>query len=125
MNRNAARGDGTMPMRHRLDDDGVEPDGSEPHDEVADPLTGTVRVCSHRCHTCIFHPGNLMHLQPGRVTAMVTRARQTEGHVVCHKTLGTETQAICRGFADGPDQGHSLALRLARAMGTLREISPP
>ncbi|MFE7277502.1 hypothetical protein [Streptomyces sp. NPDC057623] len=125
MNGNAARGDSKMPMWCPNHDDGVEPEGGELCDEVADPLTGTVRVCSHRCDTCIFHPGNLMHLQPGRVAAMVTRARQTEGHVVCHKTLGTETPAICKGFADGPDQGRSLALRLARALGTLREISPP
>jgi hypothetical protein len=36
---------------------------------------------------------------------MVTRAREIEGHVVCHKTLGTELPAICQGFADGPDHG--------------------
>ncbi|MET9085511.1 hypothetical protein ABZX77_27110 [Streptomyces sp. NPDC004237] len=123
MNRHAPRGDAESSMRCPFDDDGVEPEGSEPYDEVADPLTGIVRVCARRCDTCIFHPGNLMDLQPGRVSAMVTRARQTEGHVVCHETLGTETPAICRGFADGPDQGRSLALRLARALGTLREVS--
>ncbi|MGW3952866.1 hypothetical protein ACWEKM_18515 [Streptomyces sp. NPDC004752] len=122
MNRHAACDDGETPMRH---DDGVEPEDGEPYDEVADPHTGAVRVCAHRCDTCIFHPGNLMDLQPGRVAAMVTQARQAQGHVVCHGTLGTETPAICRGFADGPDQGHSLALRLARALGTLQEIFPP
>ncbi|MEU6572563.1 hypothetical protein [Streptomyces sp. NPDC046805] len=62
-----------------------------------------------------------MDLQPGRVADMVTRARRAEGHVVCHATLRTATPAICRGFADGPDKGRSLA----RAPGTLREISPP
>ncbi|WP_212908474.1 hypothetical protein [Streptomyces sp. TS71-3] len=29
--------------------------------------------------------------------------------------------AICRGYADGPDQGRSLA----RVLGTLRHITPP
>ncbi|MER5541011.1 hypothetical protein ABT072_00680 [Streptomyces sp. NPDC002589] len=125
MNRHATRDDGEMSMRGPFDDDSVEPEGGEPYDEVADPLTGTVRVCARRCDTCIFHPGNLMDLQPGRVADMVARARQVEGHVVCHATLGTETPAICRGFADGPDQDRSLALRLARVLGTLREISPP
>ena len=105
MNRHAPCGDAELTMRHAFDDGGVEPDGAEPYDEVADLLTGTVRVCARRCDTCIFHPGNLMHLQPGRVASMVTRARETEGHVVCHKTLGTELPAICRGFADGPDHG--------------------
>ncbi|MFD8723961.1 hypothetical protein ACFV2H_39905 [Streptomyces sp. NPDC059629] len=122
MNRHTPRGDAESPTPHPFDDDGVEPEGGELYDEVADLLTGIVRVCARRCDTCIFHPGNLMDLQPGRVAAMVTRARQTEGHVVCHETLGTETPAICRGFIDGPDQGRSLALRLARALGTLREV---
>ncbi|WP_234537693.1 hypothetical protein [Streptomyces shenzhenensis] len=124
MNRHAPCGDAELTMRHAFDDGGAEPEGGGPYDEVADPLTGAVRVCARRCDSCIFHPGNLMHLQPGRVASMVTRARETEGHVVCHKTLGTESPAICRGFADGPDQGNSLALRLARVLGTLREISP-
>ncbi|MEU6142382.1 hypothetical protein ABZ848_18665 [Streptomyces sp. NPDC047081] len=123
MSRHATGGDDEV--RRPPDVDGVEPEGSEPYDEVADPFTGTVRLCARRCGTCIFRPGNLMDLQPGRVTDMVTRASRAEGHIVCHATLGTATPAICRGFADGPDQGRSLALRLARALGTLREISPP
>jgi hypothetical protein len=108
-----------------MNDDEVEPEDDEPYADVADPLTGTVRLCAQRCDTCIFQPGNPIHLQPGRVTDMVTAARRAEGHVVCHKSLGTEAPAICRGFADGPDQGRSFALRLARALGTLTEITPP
>lgn len=125
MSWHAEVGDEEMPMWHRRDVDFVEPEGGDPYDEVADPGTGTVRLCARRCATCIFSPGNLMDLQPGRVADMVAQARRAEGHVVCHATLGTEVPAICRGFADGPDQGCSLALRLARALGTLQEISPP
>ncbi|WP_369392375.1 hypothetical protein AB5J72_35915 [Streptomyces sp. CG1] len=66
-----------------------------------------------------------MNLQLGRVADMVTPALQAEGNVVRHVTLGTEAPAICRGFVDGPDQGRSLVLRLACALDTLREISPP
>ncbi|WP_369226708.1 hypothetical protein AB5J52_39360 [Streptomyces sp. R39] len=125
MNRRAVQGHGE-PTGQGLTygDESVELEDGGRYADVADPATGTVRLCARRCDTCIFHPGNLMHLQPGRVTEMVTRAGRAEGHVVCHKTLGTEASAICRGFADGPDQGRSLALRLARALGTLREISP-
>lgn len=93
--------------------------------DVADPTTGQVRVCAHRCATCIFHPGNRADLQPGRVAGMVAEARAGEGHIVCHSTLGTAAPAICRGYADGPDQHRSLALRLARALGTLTEVEPP
>ncbi|GGN96127.1 hypothetical protein GCM10011579_097220 [Streptomyces albiflavescens] len=124
MNRPTADSHGEWP-RQRPGHDDVEPEDDGPYADVADPATGTVWLCAHRCGTCIFHPGNPMYLQPGRVADMVSHARRAEGHVVCHKTLGTDAPAICRGFADGPDQGRSFALRLARALGTLTEISPP
>ncbi|MZG16172.1 hypothetical protein GTY44_22235, partial [Streptomyces sp. SID5914] len=113
MNRHTAPDAAARPVRGLIRADGVEPEGDDagPYAAVADPHTGAVRLCSRRCDTCIFHPGNLMHLEPGRVTDMVSHARETEGHVVCHKTLGTDIPAICRGYADGPDQGRSLALR--------------
>ncbi|MGW2317427.1 hypothetical protein [Streptomyces sp. NPDC001680] len=79
MNRHATRDDGEMSMRGPLDDDSVEPEGGEPYDEVADPLTGTVRVCARRCDTCIFHPGNLMDLKPGRVANMVAGRGKSRG----------------------------------------------
>ncbi|MFD5428257.1 hypothetical protein [Streptomyces sp. NPDC127084] len=90
--------------------------------DVADPATWSVRVCEDRCVTCIFRPGNLMHLEPGRVAGMVNTAVADEGHIVCHKTLGTESPAICAGFAIHPrGRTASLALRLAHA-GVLRII---
>ncbi|GGZ92351.1 hypothetical protein [Streptomyces bluensis] len=122
MNQRTMQGHGEPPQQGlTYGDVGVEPEDDGLCADVADPATGAVRLCAHRCDTCIFHAGNPMDLQPGRVTEMVTRARRAEAHVVCHKTLGTDTPAICRGFADGPDQGRSLA----RALGTLREICPP
>ncbi|MBX7551508.1 hypothetical protein K1Y78_26585 [Streptomyces sp. tea 10] len=63
-----------------------------------------------------------MNLEPGRVAGMINRAVADEGHIVCHKTLGTEAPAICRGFASHPrGRAASLALRLARA-GVLRIV---
>lgn len=125
MNRHVPAGHGETPEHSPSLEDDVEPEDDDPYADVVNPLTGVVRLCARRCNTCIFHPGNLMHLQPGRVADMVAEARRAEGHVVCHETLGTDSPAICRGFADGPDQGRSLALRLARALGTLREVPPP
>lgn len=66
-----------------------------------------------------------MHLEPGRVAEMVDTARADQGHIVCHKTLDTDAPAICRGYADGPDLGRSLALRLGLITGWLKEIEPP
>lgn len=84
-----------------------------------------MRLCAHMCDTCIFRPGNLMHLEPGRVAQMVKDAHRDEGHIVCHSTLDTDAPAICRGYADKADRGRSLALRIGRALGWIREIRPP
>lgn len=115
-------------MEHELHlrDGDIEPDDtSVAGHQVADSATGAIRLCAEMCATCIFRPGNPMHLEPGRVADMVEETRRREGHIVCHDTLGTSQPAICRGYADGPDKGVSLALRLARALGTLKEVPPP
>jgi hypothetical protein len=117
-------GDAGRDLRRAVaDTDGLEAefDDHGPNAEVVDPATGTVRLCAHRCATCIFHPCNVMGLEPG----MVAEAWRTEGHIPCHESLGSAAPAICRGYADGPDHGHSLALRLARALGTWVEVTPP
>jgi hypothetical protein len=93
--------------------------------DVFDPTEPAVRVCADLCSTCVFRPGNLMHLRPGRLADLVAQAQAREGHIVCHSTLGTSQPAICRGYADGPDRGRSLTLRLGRALGIVREITPP
>ena len=104
-------------MTEAYDDEGRRHDVARP---------GEIRLCAHMCDTCIFRPGNLMHLSPGRVTRMVDDARAAEGHIVCHKTLDTDAPAICRGYADGPDMGGSLALRMVRIIPAwLKEIEPP
>ena len=99
----------------------------EPVDtRVVDP-DFTLRVCADLCTTCIYRPGNLMSLDPGRVRQLTQEAIADEGHVVCHSTLGTPAPAICAGFERHPQGGaRSLALRMARA-GVLRvvRITPP
>jgi hypothetical protein len=99
----------------------------DPYDEwdtgahVYDHPTASVWVCEALCPTCIFHPGNRMDLEPGRVKEMLDEAVAAEGHIVCHSTLGTPTPAICAGFARHPDgAARSLALRFVRA-GVLRQ----
>lgn len=64
------------------------------------PLTDDgLRVCADLCPTCIFRPGNLMHLRPGRVRSMVDQATAADAAIVCHDTLDGP-QAVCRGFFD-------------------------
>ncbi|MET7399614.1 hypothetical protein ABZS66_39635 [Dactylosporangium sp. NPDC005572] len=83
----------------------------EPEDQsagslsVGDPATGKTRLLARQCGTCIFRPGNRMHLAPGRLKQMVDEALIEGSFVICHATLPygkhpDAQPAICRGFAD-------------------------
>jgi hypothetical protein len=56
---------------------------------------GRIRVMAKCCPTCIFLPGNLMLLRPGRLREMVEGVREIECVIPCHETLGQEEQALC------------------------------
>lgn len=58
-----------------------------------------VHVCKKQCKTCIFRPGNLMQLNPGRVEQMVQDAINKDSAIICHDTLNGPN-AVCRGFFD-------------------------
>lgn len=76
---------------------------------------GKVHVCAQLCSTCVFRPGNLMHLEPGRLAAMVAEAKANESAIICHSTLyrAGADNAICRGFYDRhPTQPLQIAERL-------------
>lgn len=57
-------------------------------------------MMAERCDTCIFRPGNRMHLLPGRVRQMVEEVKRKEGCIPCHETLALPEQAVCRGQFD-------------------------
>lgn len=79
---------------------------------------GKVHVMSAKCDTCIFRPGNLMHLQEGRVEQMVADSIKGQGAIPCHKTLSGD-RAVCRGFFDvhkNDVQGLQIAERLGLAV---------
>jgi hypothetical protein len=85
---------------------------------------GKVHVLAERCSTCIFKPGNLMSLQPGRVRDMIEACRRDEGTIPCHKTLDEEAQAVCRGFYEAAISWHSL-LQMAERLGVIEEVILP
>lgn len=58
-----------------------------------------------QCDTCIFRPGNPMHLEQGRLAELVEANRAAGAALICHKTLpyGDHPemgQAVCRGYYD-------------------------
>lgn len=90
-----------------------------------------LRVRADKCDTCIFRPGNLMSLSPGRVSGMVQRCLAEDAVIPCHEylhlphgdwTFGDEARgAVCRGFLD--QHGDAiLAVRLARLMSIVEEV---
>lgn len=81
---------------------------------------GKVHVCRRMCSTCIFRPGNLAGLMPGRVDQMVAQATAADSAIICHSTLDGDN-AVCRGFFDRHATG---PLQIAERLGYLEFISP-
>ena len=78
---------------------------------------GRVHVCARLCDTCIFRPGNLMRLEPGRVAQMVRLATRDESAIVCHETLDARRRhAVCRGFFEAHPTG---PLQIAERLGRI------
>ena len=66
---------------------------------------GRVHVQERKCSTCIYRPGNLMKLDPGRKESMEAGAIEGGGVIPCHQTIeayhGEHGQeSVCRGFFD-------------------------
>lgn len=77
-----------------------------------------LRVMREQCSTCIFRPGNLMQLRPGRMADMTRQTDLRDTNVSCHQMLEAatrdqHTEALCRGSVDRrPGQMMRIAERL-------------
>lgn len=82
----------------------------------------TFKVKAAMCPTCIFRPGNPMHLEPGRVKGMVEECRQEDSYIVCHDTLGgrQRDEAMCRGYLD--TGAYPQMLRIAERLNMKEEV---
>ena len=103
------------------------PANAPPPLSVGDPALGKTRLLARQCGTCIFRPGNPMHLAPGQLKQMVDDALAEGSFVICHDTLPygdhPETQpAICRGFADRYTTWRLLAIT---SLYGFVEVEPP
>src|SRR3984957_7091712 len=90
---------------------------------------GRPRVLTEQCSTCIGRPGNLMHLQAGRVKTMVNAGLEEGSQgIICHQTLSYGEHdtggALCRWFYDtyGPQNNF---IRCIERIGGFTEIEPP
>lgn len=83
---------------------------------------GRVHILAEQCSTCVFRPGNLMHLSKERMRELIEDNQ--ESALTCHATLYRDdvAPAVCRGFADRYD---TLPLVLAHATGIVVYDAPP
>ena len=90
---------------------------------------GRLHVLAEKCATCIYRPGNLMHLDEGRREQIEQDNLDSQSALTCHSTLpyGPHPQAegaVCRGFYD-VTRRRSPILALADVMGIIKEIPCP
>jgi hypothetical protein len=85
----------------------------------------TWKIKKEMCPTCIFRPGNLMFLNPGRVKSMVEECEAKDSYIVCHETLADwdngrkEDEAMCAGYL----RNHSpQLLRIGERLGIIEEV---
>lgn len=85
-------------------------------------------VFDKMCSTCIFRPGNLMHLGPGALKSVIDANLERGTLLPCHKTTfgqgDYEVPVPCRGFYDkyGPRQS---VYQIIHRMGGFEEIPVP
>lgn len=84
---------------------------------------GALHVHASLCSTCIFRPGNLMHLRAGRVEEMVETCMAGQGVIPCHQTLDDPQESVCRGFFNRYKHEVSL-LSVAERMGVIAYTNP-
>jgi len=86
-----------------------------------DPQRGVFRILATQCSTCIFRPGNLMHLDEGRLADMLASVRANDSHVVCHQSLGRPVGDVCKGSNDAHV---GQAARMAERLGIVALVEP-
>jgi hypothetical protein len=85
-------------------------------------------VQAAKCSTCIYRPGNLMKLSPGRKDAMQADAIKNGGVIPCHQTIEAYTgsrgsESVCRGFFDVAK--HEGLLAVAERVGIVEFTALP
>jgi hypothetical protein len=92
----------------------------------------SARLLSEQCATCVFRPGNLMHLKAGRLKDLVDGNLAAGALLTCHETTYGQTpaEALCRGFWDRYREranAYRVMERLTAATGQpwWEEVPPP
>lgn len=94
-------------------------------------MTTKPKLLAERCATCVFRPGNLMHLSAGRLADLIQSNIDAGALLICHSTLPDwdpeVDKAICRGFWDGYRDEVAVVQVMERLFGPdwYEEVEPP
>lgn len=119
--------------KDRLDVDvEVDPLDSDQGDYPPPYRDGKVHVMAEKCFTCVFRPGNIMHLSPGRLKSMADHVQETGVPFSCHQTLAYSEEryrdhyqgnALCAGAVENYGD-KSVVMRMAHACDVIEEVEP-
>lgn len=87
--------------------------------------SGRPRLLADRCSSCVFRPGNLMHLAEGRLRDLVDSNLDAGAVLTCHATLHRDDvpEAMCRGFYDAYGEQVNV-VRVMRRLAALAGLGP-
>jgi hypothetical protein len=89
-------------------------------------MSNRCRIMKEMCDTCIFRPGNPMHLDEGRLESMVRETDRHDSNVICHQSEGLmgniKGQVWCKGSVD---RRAGQLIRIAERLGMIKEVDPP
>jgi hypothetical protein len=80
---------------------------------------GYIHVMGRQCDSCIFRRDSVISRET--VEGMFHAAIGDQSAIVCHHTIGTKTNAVCRGFYN---RDRTVPLLVADAMGLVRFEDP-
>jgi hypothetical protein len=76
---------------------------------------GYIHVMARQCETCIFRSNSVIARET--VAQMRRESIEEQTAIVCHHTIGTKANAVCRGFYN---RDRTVPLLVADAMGLVR-----
>ncbi|MDZ5447709.1 hypothetical protein U2F26_34240 [Micromonospora sp. 4G57] len=94
---------------------------------VGDPVLGKSRLLSRQCATCIFAPGNRMHLSAGRLRDLVTETRRRErsSSATTPSPTTSTPKPSRRSAVASPTATGTQALQLIERLFGFVEVDPP
>lgn len=85
---------------------------------------GKVHVQLEMCGSCVFRPGNQMHLRSGALRQIVDGNLALDTPLICHQTLAIHpdggNEAVCRGFFE---RYPTTPMKLAETMGLIEWVT--